>query len=869
MFASILLMIDEVLYPSDGKKVITLKCYLAIYKVIVDRNWGELKSNVQEHLESASRVITSVSEPISDEYLISVKRLRSEYFLSRIQSSVREEDFEATRRLSAEAKIEENYAIFDATTVLELCRILYNTAAILKDSPDIGAKSNAKCFLRDVQVHLELPIAGVYSHEEFKDLKYASLLLLTSYLIDEDLQIWDPSECRKYLELLQNLYPQKVDPYVLNVIFCKKSDGEHAAYAIENVLTKMITSVRIPTSFDSVANSVKDFAATDPKGAAKIIDHIILNNLNPESDQRCLEKATVLRIFLITQAKSMTTLEIIDSLEDFLKLCEGHLKKDISKYARSTIIALLWNSGKKLEKGGKYSESIRFFKLTLTNVIGQNYEDRAKLQRALQNAYTMSGDYIEAEMVYRSMHSRDKKHPLTQFLRMKARICAQDEDEALECLNVIRNSKHINAVDVLALAISECKGSKRLALRAVLLILRVLKERQTTAAGLADTHFSTLILLRYILQMVMQMAENDQEEDFEQYLSIMNELLNVGIVFLTIKKAPMSRNCQLNEASSFNKEVSEYELEWFASTSYNIALKCSGKGIISQQPDFASCSLKYLEMIPFRKFASPKAAHYVIWKFRVGTLCVLSLRNTTEPGDDVALRNLEIRASSLLDEVMLTKRDELFLKHCYPEQVKVLSACYLDVLILNFEVVLDLRDHKKIAEIIKLTADFQDSQIDASLVDTAISNTCLPRDMRSGIIEAILARNIGNENAEDLLLCFWLRKLLDISAESAVNSRKNFIDRILARLQSTYTNNQAHESHFKQEMQMLATLTWNEGVRLIIKECKTVGAAYCESSTIFAGYANEALKYHLKSLWESLASSAGIHNVIHDKGQDA
>lgn len=867
MFASILLSMYEALRPSNERKTMTLKCYLVIFKLIIDRNWIQLKKNVQEHMDDALKSLVAAVDPTSNANTAIVKRLQFEYFLTNFQSSAKEGDLETARIFSSKADIKNSYESLDASTILELCRIIYNAATLLKDSADGTCRINAISLLRDVQDYMDLPVTGLNSRSEFSSLRYSSLLLLTSCLIESD-----PQECRKYLELVQNLYPRKVDPFVLGIRYCRKNVGDNCDSAIEDVLMKMIMSVDIASSFDAIVSTINDFAATSPKKAANALDYIFLNKLNPQNNQQCLEKIAVSRFFLTTQAKKMTILEIIESLEDFSGSFERRFKCQISKTTMSSIITLLWNSGKKLEKNGNYHESIRFFKLALKDVLSQNYEDKAKLQRALQNAYLMTEDYIEAEKVYESMDSRDKTSPLTQLMLLRICIHRRGEHAALECLNNIRNSEQENAVDVLILAATECKRSTQLAVRAMSLLFEAMESRQATREISSNWCFPTMSLLRYTLQMIMKMAEDDRQQIFTHYSTTVKSLLNNGVEFLTRSKVLGSLTCRSEKSPMSQGSISVHEIEWFAATSYNIALQCQKYNMEPHQSDFASLSLRYIEMIPFQQFTASKTAHYMFWKYRASILCIISKKITFASGNDVALRDLQKHSFCLVDEIARTTKDQALLNGCTQEQVELFNECYLDALMSAYEVALHTRDQTKITEVLRLTANSRTAQIEILLIDTATSSAELPSGMLAEIMEAIIERNIGNTNLEDYLLCSWLRKLIDASFNTEKNCLKNLAERLLARLRTTFNENEANVAVFKQEAEMLATLTWNEGVRSIIKGSKNVGADWCQISIDFARFVNEALESHLKSLWKSLASSADMEDRedrIHDYSQDA
>lgn len=864
IFASMLLSVCEAMHPSDERKLVTFKCYLISFKITVDRNWNKLKEDLQEHLERNLAVLDNAVDSSTDtNYDVSVKRLKFEYFVTNFQCSVKEGDLEAATIFSSKADIRKNYMNLDPSTVLELCRIIYNAATLLKDSPNINCRNSVISLLNDVQYYLELPIINLKSHSEFNNLKYTSLLLLTSCLIGKDIRGWDPRNCESNLRMLHELYPSKVEPFVLEIQFRNIKDKQDSSNTIEDVLMRMVMSVDIAAHFDTVISSINDFALKNPKEAANVLDYIYLNKLNPENEQIYLEKLAVLRFLMITQAKTMTNAEIVESLEYFSTFMEQGLIREISKHTISSIITLLWNSGKKLEKSGNCKEGIKFYKLALNDVLSRKYKDKAKLQRALQNAYIVTESYTEAEKVYELMDPPDKKSPLTQLLLLRSCLHTQNEDAALICLSKIRNSKQENAQEVLILAATECKKSTQLAIKVMSLLLEV-TEGQDNVKELSNWIFPTMCLLRNTLQMFLKMAEDKQEHALSHNAATIKNLLKNGVNFLTRCKALGSLGRRSEKQPMIQVSIYEHEIEWLASTSYNLALQCTNHGLESHQLDFGSFSLQYVEMIPLDDLTALKKAHYASWKFRVIILCILSKKNFAALGDDVSLRDLHDECSCLLNDISLARNDQLLLSGCAPAQLDFLNECYMDALTLAYEIALDLGDRAKVAEVLKATADSSNPQTEALLIDTATANAGLPHNMLLEIIETIVERNIGNMNIGIYLLCSWLRILMDSSSSTDNDSKKSLSERVLARVRTTNRETQANVGLFKQEMEMLATLAWNEGVRSIIEGHNRIGKDWCKISIEFASFVNDALETHLKALWKSLDASANMDNRMHD-----
>lgn len=860
-FASILLSIHEALVPSNERKLRTFKCYINIFKVITDRNWVQITKKIQEQSDKALRILEGGSSSFTSSETTNFQKLKFEFFLLNFQTSLKEGDFESARIYSSKTDIVGNIDIIDSALLLELCRIIYNAAVTLREQlpePRADTGQEILSLLKDVQSYLELPVAELKTHADYSKLKYSTILFLTNCLIEQPLTDWDPTDCEKYLNLLQNEYPKKIEPFTLSITFSQKRNSPNTIENIEEILMRMIMSVDVISNFDAVVGAINEFAAISTKRAIVCLDYTFMNKLDPERDHKWLEKLLVARFFITTQAKTMTDSEIIASLEGLCDQVERKLMRPISKHSMSSIVTLLWNSGKKLEKNDKYEESVGFYKLSLKGIISQNYSDKGKIQRALQSAYINIQDNASAEKVYQDMDPTDKESPLTQLLMLKISLYKDDQPSALKCLEMMRFSEHENAIDALILAASECKRSTDLAIKAMSFLFEAMEDQQVVKNKVSNWSIPTFCLLRYTLQMLMKMAEDKEENVFTHHLPTMRSLLEKGIEYLRRIKVFNELGNGIEKDPKYKEVTSVDEIEWFAATSYNIALKCLDDHVELDFLDFSKFSLQYLQLIPIQEFTFPKMLHYTYWKFRSSIMCLLIGKNMLLPGNEDGLRHIQCQSSDLMDEILQKKNSEEFKDGCGPGDTERLDECYIDALNLNYEITLILRDTIKISEILKMTSRYQDPKIESLLVNSAKSIPDLPRGVLIEILQAIVERNIGNTRVEDYAICSWLRSLLDSSLNVRHDSRKDVTERILTRLKATFSPNHQNSDLLKQEAEMVATLSWNEGIKSIINDERADGVSWCKCSIQFASLVNHALEAQLRNLWKSLASSAEI-----------
>lgn len=867
LFATVLLSIYDELCPSMNKKLRVLRCHLIVFKLTLDRDWDQLCRKVLGLLERIVEAHESSIASFEESEFKNFQRSKLEYLLLRFQSSVKLGDFETARIYSSQADIASKYDLLDANTLLELCRIIYNATLALNTSQEPTSAQNVISLLRDVQMYLQLPVADLKSQSEFNSLKFMSLLLLANCLIESDKTTWDLSECQKYVSILQETYPKKVEPFILGIKLLKKNEESVDEEAIFDTIMKMIMSIEITSNFDAVVSSINEFAVMNIKKALRCLDYIFLNKMDPGKDQNWLEKVMIARFFTTTQAKTINDSEKVDSLSDFRCLMERRLTHVPSKHVMSSIITLLWNSGKKLEKSGNLRQSIGYYKLALNELISQNYGDRAKVQRALQNAYINIGEFCEAEKIHELMDPPDKASPLSQLQMLRIHLHAQDEVKAYRCLENIRNSGQENAIRILILAAAECKRCSDLAVRGMLMLLEMLEDIEVTEKNCSDISFSTACLLRYTVQMIVKMAEDDTQEVFGKYLKTLETLIKNGVSFFKRYNLLKTLEPRLKKDSSNREVISVDEVEWFASTSYNIALQCR-KRLDGLHVNFAAYSLQFIEMLPMGEFTCPRLLHYLYWKHRASLLYIDTERKMVSPSDEVRLRQTQKDCSSLIDEISKELNNPKLSRDCEKDQLAQITECLVDAFVLSFEIALSARDQPRIRDILKKTVNSPIPQLETLLFESAVSCVDLPTGVLAEILQILIERSIASITTGNHSICLWLRSLLEIGINTKEDSQRNLTDRVLSRLKTTFERTDPNLPALKQELEMLATLIWNQGVRCIIRGEKNVGANWCVKSITFASFANEGLESNLKTLWVSLSSSANIEDhelaAIHD-----
>lgn len=145
--------------------------------------------------------------------------------------------------------------------------------------------------MKDVEKYLELPVENLKSHTDYSNLKYSVLIFMANCLVEGYPQASELEQCDHYLSLLQNEYPNKVDPFILAINLTKRRNIVNPAETIEEILMRMIMSVDVISNFQAVIASINDLSKMDTKFSIVCLDYLLTNKLNSKNDSKFLEKA--------------------------------------------------------------------------------------------------------------------------------------------------------------------------------------------------------------------------------------------------------------------------------------------------------------------------------------------------------------------------------------------------------------------------------------------------------------------------------------------------------------------------------------------------------------------------------------------------
>lgn len=860
LFISILLSIDEAIETSNGKKLRSFKCYITIIKTANQYDWPELLMKATTMAEKWLRIIQELSPTFNDTENFDFKELKFEYYLLNTQLMLKSGDFETAKLYEKQTDIPTNINNISPATLLELCQIIYNSMVQFRNSKisetnveeDKQIFEIVSYFLRNVLSYLSLDLSGLRSNIDYSELRYNTLLLLTDALIflSDFSEEWK-AECQIYLNLLQNEYPKKTQPFQLAIKYCKKKVQNFSEENIKDILMELITSVDINVHLETILGCINDFSNISTNYSIVILDYIFNNKLDFTKNDEITNKIILARFYTTTQSQNLTSTEIITSLKSFCKLLEKSITSSLPNHICISIITLLWNLGKKLEKDDKYLESIDVFEICLFEMFCNNFEDKVKIQRTLLSLYIKCSMLDKAKYLLESISDEDKLSPLFQYYILKINIIQESPDRILDNLNTISQSSSQNAIDVLILAISDIKFDQALLLKGMNLLFQKLKEQGTSKCS--EISLPTISLLRYSIQIILK-TNNDLgiDELIEKNSSSLVNYFQEALEVCRQNKANFS-HAQSIDNPEFKESISSNDIEWFASTCYNISIRgLHAPGLIKS---FAELSLKFIELIPLEEFTFSEAFNYWYMLVKVRVLNSLVQIHLTHYEDETNLndikRNIQVLYNSIKDE----ENESNFKDKADTNNKNMLKECLHDTIKLQFEILIKLRDKDKILLLLSDEKISRDKDIQKFVESILISKSFKMEGLGAAILCNLIEQNVLFSETSFISLSFWFRILLQWSNKNELEIADAIPIDLLKRLRSGSELTDNERKIFKEELEVICAHCWNKGVNHIIKNEHDFGSQWCSFAAKFASLIDGSFESHFKELWNSLQSS--------------
>lgn len=877
LFAAMLLSIHSNLIGNSFKIVCRVfHCFVNVMKAVsdfflsdvtlnkIDDNvWNTIGDKTLEMAHSTLKLLEDQLENGDNNDILEFKKNKFELYLLNFQSSIKDRDVETAEMYLWKINIKESTSLVDPNFLLEICRITYNSASSLMKPQSGLSDSTVRKFIdivKEIYSYLDLPIQHLRTHIDYNNIKYSLLKLLTNLMIEKYSVLNNDKECETYLNLLQNDYSKKVEPYKINIKFCKLKRAKNFEQSLNEIIMTMITSVQLKSNFTAILECIKEMVDVNSKLAIICMNYLLMNKIDQANEQEMVEKLIVTNFFTIIQAKDLTMGEIINFTKEFIEMVEKQIVHPLGKTTIACIITLLWNKAKKLDKADQVHDAISFYEFSLRKLF-EPFMDVAKLKRALISDYIAEEKYDDAESLYTTMAENDQSHPLSQLLMVKVYVSKKDRNNLRKCFKTIQTSDQPNSKEILILALTYCKDFTDITLDGIKFLFELLADSEINKENPSDeVLIPALCLTRYTIQMILKLSE-DEADVFSGY--------NDDILSLFTKASKLIERYTLKRTICFDKSevkenldsISLNEIEWFCSAAYNISVKCYIDSITKNLLELSKFNIDLIKYIPLDDFTFSKMFHYYYWIQKSYILNLLILKKEfDETRNNEYLERVVSTGWERIKDIEAFKWNQEYMEQIDDNESEKLKNCLTDYCSILFESILLIRNKMQLLELLTLIESFNHVDIFKIVFDVLVQTEDIPKGLQKDVMFSIITSNMFKEKIDNITSVKWCRLFLENDAEFDINLERQAITALMKRLKIDLANSTRSNKFdtFKQDVEMISTLSWNRGINAVIVMENDAVIFWCKISIEFASFVNVGLKEQLKQLWTSLSERTNI-----------
>jgi tetratricopeptide (TPR) repeat protein len=818
-FACLLLLISGIMNQQSLKlKFRCAFCFVKVLKAAIDEEDLSLAQKIQEHADREYQVLESMTQMFEKSTQSEFVRLRVELFIIKMQMSIIEGDVEMAKLYQERSGLSVDDDI-DERTLLDSARVIFNTCLILH-----GKKSfdGVVYFLNKIMTKVK-----TINLEGSKDIKCSifSLLANTCFELNTTEAL---SICSTAVEYLQEVDPATLDSFKLDIKL-KRIKNSHPN-EIENSIIQMLMTVQIVANFKNILSIINEHAILDPLSAINCYEFAMTNKLDPGTDQEALEMLMVAMINAYIKDQ-VTPVDIRqEKLRKFFDVAERIFVKSISKRTSSTSVTLLWTAGKKDIKNKKYEDATYWFKLTLHRLIQISDDDKAKVQRALQNCYINTEDYEQALNVYSLMDDNGKKSLITQYNLFKIYVALHDETKLMEALKRIAASNDKLVIPLLSLCAINTGSNSRIAIEAMLKLFKIINQQDVSGISVPKT-------LRCVIELILKEPETDAMR--RQYTETLYTLLSEAQKFAS--------NTQNNQSYRFTVD----ELKWFASQSFNISRQCLIDGDVLNGQLISAISVEFNNLIT-DDISIEESITNKLWKYKALLIEIMCTSKMTTISNEVlwgTVRQKSLNLRVLIDESRIIHQNRID----FDKFQKDWDQSLMDATLFQFQSELELGNWSASKTIVNETMKIKSIEFDSTLVNILIEEK-FPEMIKAPIISMIIEKNISVGVIDGSVLSRWVRLLLknSLSSFESEQSCLKVLDKIINRMRSQSENENRLPAH---EIEWISSTCWNNGVSRMFNENKAGGKNWCLMAIKLSSFVNERFEATLIKLWDELSTS--------------
>ncbi|KAH3902714.1 Spo22p SCDLUD_000299 [Saccharomycodes ludwigii] len=854
-FATLLFSLIEALSSSTEHKIRILKCYVSCIKTFLDGNFTEVLTKVQEKSELLLPLVEEVCKTPEGKNKDSVKKLKIEYFLVNFQFNLANDKFEAAAFYQSKLNTFKDCCLVDEQSIIEICRTIYNTSLELTDKEHINMEdaNRAISLLNTAVQFIDSKMGTLTAVESYNEVNYLVLCLLSKCLLETKQFV----AAKEVIDKLQSLFPDKINTFklVLQWIDFQNSTEEPPKLTTielrEKTIMKMIMSVNIKENLDELITCINSQGKYALDSALRCLDNLFLNRMDPEKDYKLLEKLILVKVFLISQNKTLENISKIKKLDEFFDVCNKMFTSKLSSSTTQTVVPLLWSVGKQLYKKKKYLDSIGWFELGLHEVLSIICDTRAKFQRALQLSHFELGNYGKISEIYEAMSEKDKNHSLSKLILFKTLVRQKKIERAIEVLNTINSKNCLNYGEILLYCIEEVKKTTELIVPLINNLLTFINLESVSFENLKpDSIVSIASVLRYSIQMLLTLNDEENVEEWlMDYAGLLKDLLTTSINFFT--KIQTLKKISINTGHG---SINVYELEWFAAICYNLQTKCFGVMDIKlcNHLMYVDIAIQFLQLIRTYELSAAFTEDINFWYSRC---IILKCSYILDKKINLSPKLLNEMNNSLSES--LEECRNMCLKD---NKTQRFNKSTLDIILILFQCSLQEKDEKNIANILEFPEVSLNTELLKNIMEVLISNKKISDNILFSVCLRIISKGLCDSKMNETDLFAWFRYLL--STDTVVNEKTDaclkLLDTFHERLKSDENIDFVSSHSLKKDIDWLVIFCWNKCVEDAINGSETSSVLWCQKSILFAklGGLEEAEK--IFSLWSSLAEAAGI-----------
>ncbi|KAF4551924.1 Meiosis protein SPO22/ZIP4-like protein [Elsinoe fawcettii] len=323
----------------------------------------------------------------------------------------------------------------------------------------------------------------------------------------------------------------------------------------DEVLRQMIrTTILSPQTFRTIMFHVQKLHKLNVALARESLDSLMGTRLCDHGEMDLIEKATVMRIWSSAQASSDAG--SVDSLCQLLEDISNNLPDTFSEQATHAAQTLLWKATEAASEANHPDIAEKWCRLSAHRLFAKaGNTNKIKIARKAMIMALANGQHTRAREVFFQMPEAGQEAPASQFLLYRVALHEGDEDTMEQCLAKLVKAPESDAQYLYA-CVQEAQrsGSKQ---HAIAVLQHVLEKFGTNVPS--GVHLPAL--LRCTLQMMLHEVENDATKTtaaIGECCQIMTAAVN---------------HFKKTEPADMDTDTRSLELEWFAKTSYNLALK--------------------------------------------------------------------------------------------------------------------------------------------------------------------------------------------------------------------------------------------------------------------------------------------------------